>query len=273
MENYQKGSITVNGVQVEALQEKELLRFRQKMGMIFQHFALLSRKSVLENVMLPMECWRYSKEEQQRRACSLLARVGLQDKLYAMPGELSGGQKQRVAIARALALEPQVLLCDEATSALDPAITQSILTLLMELNRELGITIVIVTHEMSVIKSACDQVAVLDSGRVVCQGSVEEVFLQDTPALKKLIGAPAILAPPGQTLLKVTILDQSQQQMVLYQLAANCGVPFGLVCANVEPFHGKYMGHIYLSVAQEQAPTLQRYLEAQGVGVVMGEEF
>ena len=273
LEQYQQGQITVNGVEVGNLKEKELLRFRQKMGMIFQHFALLSRKSVLENVMLPLECWKHPKAEMTKRAVSLLERVGLGEKLYAMPDELSGGQKQRVAIARALALEPTILLCDEATSALDPAITQSILALLMDINRELGITIVMVTHEMSVIKTACDRVAILDEGRVVSQGCVEEVFLQDDPALKKLIGAPAITAAPGQVLLQVTINDQKQQQMVLFQMATTCGIPFGIVCANVEPFHGKYMGHIYLSAAEQDAHRLLAYLAEQGIAAVIGKEF
>ena len=135
-----------------------------------------------------MECWKYSEKEMDERAKKLLKRVGLEDKLHVMPGELSGGQKQRVAIARALAMEPSVLLCDEATSALDPAITQSILELLEDINSELGITIVMVTHEMSVVKEACDRVAILENGHMVSQGSVEEVFLENDDSLENLMG-------------------------------------------------------------------------------------
>ena len=245
LEHYSSGSIVVNGVDMNTLDNKGMLEFRRGIGMIFQNFALLNRKTVLDNVKLPMECWKYSEEEMDKRARQLLERVGLGDKIHDMPESLSGGQKQRVAIARALALEPTVLLCDEATSALDPAITQSILELLEDINEELGITIVIVTHEMSVVKEACDRVAVLEDGYIVTQGPVEEVFLNDDEALHKLMGDKKIVAPEGKELVKVVVRGLEKDQQAIYQLAAASNIPFGVYSANVAPFHiniwGKYI--------------------------------
>lgn len=272
LESYDQGSIEINGTRLEGLSDRKLLEFRRGIGMIFQHFALLSRRTVLDNVKLPMECWKYDKSQQEKRAIELLERVGLSDKLYAMPDELSGGQKQRVAIARALALKPTILLCDEATSALDPAITQSILALLTDINRELGITIVMVTHEMSVIKAACDRVAILEAGHIVSQGLVEDVFLNDNAALQKLMGEKPVTAAPGQELIKVQIRGKEQQ--VIYRLAIDCGVPFDLLCANVTPFHNDcYMGHLYLTVPEGQAAALAAALAQQGVNAQVGKEF
>lgn len=272
LESYDSGSIQIDDTRLDGLSDKELLKFRRGIGMIFQNFALLARRTVLDNVKLPMEFWKYDKTEMESRAVELLELVGLKDKLYAMPDELSGGQKQRVAIARALTLKPKVLLCDEATSALDPAITQSILELLSDINRELGITIVMVTHEMSVIKTVCDRVAIIEDGHIVSQGLVEDVFLNDDSALQKLIGEKPITARPGEELIKVQI--RGQESSLIYQLAVECDVPFGLRCANVAPFHNEcYMGHIYLSVAAGQGAVLADALESRGVKAKVGKEF
>lgn len=170
------GSIMVDNEELTELDDARLLLARRKIGMIFQHFNLLSSRTVFGNIALPLELEHLSKEQIQKRVTELLALVGLSDKKDAYPANLSGGQKQRVAIARALATEPKVLLCDEATSALDPATTQSILKLLKEINRTLGITVLLITHEMEVVKRICDQVAVIDKGRLVEQGTVSEIF-------------------------------------------------------------------------------------------------
>ncbi len=156
----------VNDVEVKNLNEKELRAFRKNIGMIFQQFSLLERKTVYENVALPMECWGYKKQDIDKKVKELLELVELGDKIKSKPKELSGGQKQRVAIARALTLDPQILLCDEATSALDPSITNSILELLKKINRELGITIVVVTHQMNVVKQVCNKMAILSKGNL-----------------------------------------------------------------------------------------------------------
>ncbi|MDU1235467.1 MULTISPECIES: methionine ABC transporter ATP-binding protein MetN [Haemophilus] len=170
------GAVVIDDVDLTQLSDAELVKTRRQIGMIFQHFNLLTSRTVFENVALPLELENKSKAEIQEKTAALLALVGLSDKRNVYPANLSGGQKQRVAIARALASDPKVLLCDEATSALDPATTQSILKLLKEINRTLGITILLITHEMEVVKRICDQVAVIDKGRLIEQGTVSEIF-------------------------------------------------------------------------------------------------
>ena len=170
------GAVVIDDVDLTLLSDAELVKTRRQIGMIFQHFNLLTSRTVFENVALPLELENKSKAEIQEKTTALLALVGLSDKHNVYPANLSGGQKQRVAIARALASDPKVLLCDEATSALDPATTQSILKLLKEINRTLGITILLITHEMEVVKRICDQVAVIDKGRLIEQGTVSEIF-------------------------------------------------------------------------------------------------
>ena len=170
------GAVIIDDVDLTQLSDAELVKTRRQIGMIFQHFNLLTSRTVFENVALPLELENKSKAEIQEKTTALLALVGLSDKHNVYPANLSGGQKQRVAIARALASDPKVLLCDEATSALDPATTQSILKLLKEINRTLGITILLITHEMEVVKRICDQVAVFDKGRLIEQGTVSEIF-------------------------------------------------------------------------------------------------
>ena len=170
------GAVIIDDVDLTQLSDTELVKTRRQIGMIFQHFNLLTSRTVFENVALPFELENKSKAEIQEKTTALLALVGLSDKHNVYPANLSGGQKQRVAIARALASDPKVLLCDEATSALDPATTQSILKLLKEINRTLGITILLITHEMEVVKRICDQVAVIDKGRLIEQGTVSEIF-------------------------------------------------------------------------------------------------
>ena len=170
------GAVLIDDVDLTQLSEAELVKTRRQIGMIFQHFNLLTSRTVFENIALPLELENKSKAEIQEKTTALLALVGLSDKHNVYPANLSGGQKQRVAIARALASDPKVLLCDEATSALDPATTQSILKLLKEINRTLGITILLITHEMEVVKRICDQVAVIDKGRLIEQGTVSEIF-------------------------------------------------------------------------------------------------
>ena len=170
------GAVIIDDVDLTQLSDAELVKTRRQIGMIFQYFNLLTSRTVFENVALPLELENKSKAEIQEKTTALLALVGLSDKHNVYPANLSGGQKQRVAIARALASDPKVLLCDEATSALDPATTQSILKLLKEINRTLGITILLITHEMEVVKRICDQVAVIDKGRLIEQGTVSEIF-------------------------------------------------------------------------------------------------
>ena len=183
------GKIVVDGEDVTAFDSNQLRRFRQQVGMIFQHFNLLASKTVADNVALPLVlAGELSRGEIDKRVTELLARVGLSEHAKKYPAQLSGGQKQRVGIARALSTNPKILLCDEATSALDPQTTASVLQLLAEINRELKLTIVLITHEMDVIRRVCDRVAVMDAGQIVEQGSVAEVFLHPQhPTTKRFV--------------------------------------------------------------------------------------
>lgn len=193
LEKYDSGSLKVDGIEVKDRTEEELRFLRKEMGMIFQSFSLVERRNVYKNVELPMKCWKYPKDEQERKVKELLELVGISEKIYERPRTLSGGQKQRVAIARALTLEPKILLCDEATSALDPKTTQSVLDLLQDINKKLGLTIVIVTHQMEVIRSCCDTVSILENGKISDKGSVKEIFLKKPDSLLNLLGENSYL--------------------------------------------------------------------------------
>lgn len=180
-----EGRIIVDGQDLMSLSDSQLAKSRRNIGMIFQHFNLLSSRTVFDNVALPLELDNTPKEERSARVTELLKLVGLEEKTFDYPSKLSGGQKQRVAIARTLATQPKVLLCDEATSALDPATTRSILSLLKEINQQLNITILLITHEMDVVKEICDDVAVISDGRLIEQGSVADIFSHPKEKLTK----------------------------------------------------------------------------------------
>lgn len=195
LESYDAGSLRVDGVEVSSLRERELREFRRTIGMVFQNFSLLERLTVFENVALPLRCWKHRAGHIERKVTDLLDLVGLSGKVGQRPRELSGGQKQRVAIARALCLAPRILLCDEATSALDPKTAQDILALLRSINQKMDITIVMVTHQMSVLSSACEQMAILENGRLACCGPVESIFAEQPAALRNLLGARQAPAP------------------------------------------------------------------------------
>ncbi|CVK18912.1 MULTISPECIES: methionine ABC transporter ATP-binding protein [Sporomusa] len=270
LETFDKGKMIVNDTDISLLSENELRLFRRKIGMIFQNFALLNRKTVLENVMLPMECWKYPQRTMKKKAEELLDMVGLAGKMKSLPNELSGGQKQRVAIARALTLEPDILLCDEATSALDPAITKSILELLADVNRELGITIVIVTHDMSVVKTVCDRMAIITGNKIAVQGSVASIFLDEPPALIELVGRREIIAPPGRSIIKLAISDSDINQF-LYSFALDLKIDFSIAAANIEQFHNNSYGHLYLSIANENIERTAAYCASQRMDCVIFE--
>ena len=182
LESINQGSIVIDGLEVSTLNPKDLRHLRQKIGMIFQHFSLLARKNVYENIILPLQCAHIKIDSKKIK--NLLELVGLEDKANSYPNALSGGQKQRVAIARALVLNPMLLLSDEATSALDPNITGAILDLLQNINKELGVTIVLVTHEMEVVKTLCQEAAFMDKGRVLRSGGIEDLFLTPDPKMR-----------------------------------------------------------------------------------------
>lgn len=179
----ESGKILINGLDIQDLSDTEIRSQRKDIGMIFQNFALLNQKTVYENIALPLKCWGYKKEEIDKKVVELLTMVDLKDKMNSVPTQLSGGQRQRVAIARALVLEPKILLSDESTSGLDPITTNNILNLLLRINENLNITMIIVTHEMDVIKRICDKVSVLSDGKLLANGKVEDLFSEFNPYL------------------------------------------------------------------------------------------
>ncbi|MBQ7895780.1 MAG: ATP-binding cassette domain-containing protein, partial [Oscillospiraceae bacterium] len=193
--SYQSGSLTVDGCEIKDMSESELRQFRRRIGMIFQQFSLLERCTVYENIALPMKCWKYPKAEIDKKVKELLELVGLTEKMNVKPRNLSGGQKQRIAIARALTMNPSILLCDEATSALDPKTTNSILDLLMEINKKIGITIIIVTHQMEVVRKACNKACILEHGVIKDEGSVKDIFIKQPASLQRLLGEEAEKLP------------------------------------------------------------------------------
>ena len=265
LESFESGKVIVNDIDIARLDERAMRQFRRKIGMIFQNFALLNRKTVLDNVMLPMECWHYPQAEKRRKAEELLALVGLADKLGSLPHELSGGQKQRVAIARALTLDPDILLCDEATSALDPAITQSILELLRDVNRQLGITILMVTHDMAVIKTICKRMAIITGNRIATTGRVSDVFLAEPAELRELVGRKEIHAPAGRSLLRVALRESVGGPAALYELFAFLQGDFSIVSADIEQFEDESYGLLYLHVAAEQLEQTMRCCNQHGI--------
>ena len=186
--NFETGDLIVDGVHVNELKGKNLREFRKNTGMIFQHFAILGRKTVYDNIKLPIKWAHMPKEAMEARIMELIELVDMVDKVHVKTRDLSGGQKQRVAIARALALNPKILLCDEATSALDPSTTKSILELLLGINKKLGITIIVVTHQMSVVQKVCNKMSILENGKIVDSGPVGEIFKNQSPALIRLLG-------------------------------------------------------------------------------------
>ncbi len=188
LEKPDKGSVIIDGVDLTSLSGKKLRDIRREVTMIFQHFNLLMQRNCLRNIMFPLELAGVDKQTAKKRALELLETVGLSDKAYAFPAQLSGGQQQRIAIARALATEPKVLLCDEATSALDPTTTHSILNLIRDINERMGITVIVITHQMQVVESICKHVAILDGGKVVESGEVSSIFAHpSTDAARRLM--------------------------------------------------------------------------------------
>ncbi|WP_160105393.1 methionine ABC transporter ATP-binding protein [Pseudomonas izuensis] len=218
LEQPSSGRVLIDQVDIGEFDEDRLVKLRRRIGMIFQHFNLMSAKTVWQNVELPLKVAGVPKEQRDRKVRELLELVGLEAKHKAYPSQLSGGQKQRVGIARALVHDPAILLCDEATSALDPETTQSILGLLREINRRLGLTIILITHEMAVIREICDRVVVLERGRVVEQGPVWEVFGNPQHEVSKTLLAPLQHALPSELQSRLQAQPQSSEDAVVLRL-------------------------------------------------------
>ncbi|RZS83751.1 D-methionine transport system ATP-binding protein [Phyllobacterium myrsinacearum] len=269
LERPESGAIFVEGRQITGLSERELQPFRRRIGMIFQHFNLLSAKTVEENVALPLKIEGRPRAERLQRARELLDLVGLSDKARAYPSSLSGGQKQRVGIARALAARPALLLSDEATSALDPETTRSILALLKDINRKLGLTILLITHEMEVVRSIGDRVAVIDAGKIVEEGPVWSVFADpQTDITKSLLAGirpqlPAHIAdalsaePGGEAVLGVDLAGAAAQGTLLAELPR----PFRLLHGGVDHVQDQAVARLYLAVPAVPAGAVQTFIQ------------
>ena len=267
------GSIFFEGKDMCRLSERELRAARRSMGMIFQQFNLLMQRSCLKNVCFPMELAGVKKADAEKRAKELLEMVGLPDKANAYPAQLSGGQKQRIAIARALATNPKVLLCDEATSALDPNTTHSILTLIKDINQKLGITVVVITHQMSVVEEICDSVAILDGGVVMEEGSVQEIFANPKTAAAKRLVAPnggsaardLSSFAPDDHVVRVTFNGSSTAKPLVASLAAEKGILVSVLSADTRDLSGQCYGSMLLKLPAdvEQAKQAAAYMRAQ----------
>ena len=241
----------IDGKDILSLGRKDLLKLRQSVGMIFQGFNLLEQRSVLQNVTFPLEVAGVDRTEARKRAVELLELVGLSDRTGSYPSQLSGGQKQRVAIARALATKPRYLLCDEATSALDPNTTRSILELLEQINRTMGVTIVIITHEMKVIDQICDRVAVLDHSRIAEEGKVSDVFTNPrSPIARELIlpGNRSGSMEHGGRRVRLTFRAETSQQPVISQMVLDCGCPVNILYADMKELDSEMYGQMLLEL-------------------------
>ena len=272
LERPTSGTVRVNGKNLTELSEKELRKERQKIGMIFQHFNLLMQRTALDNVCFPMEIAGIKKAEARKKALEYLKIVGLEEKALSYPSQLSGGQKQRVAIARVLASDPQILLCDEATSALDPQTTKAILELIKEINRDYGITVVVITHEMSVVQEICDKVAVLERGALVEIGTVEELFRNPkTDEAKKLVfsGRTQIQEMKGKRLVRVTFQEKSSFEPVIANLVLTYRTPVNILYADTKNIGGAAEGEMILQLPEieEVADKMIQYLKDTNMGV------
>ena len=285
LERPTEGRVIVDGEDLTAMDLKKLREVRKKIGMIFQHFNLMRSRTVFQNIAFPLKKSGRSKAEKEKKIESLLELVGLSDKKDAYPSQLSGGQKQRVAIARALANDPKVLLCDEATSALDPQTTQSILKLLKQVNETLGITIVLITHEMAVVKDICDRVAIMEQGRVVEEGDTVSVFSHPKEAMTKdfidtasnlgkihdLIAEGHSLTEiqPGEQMVLLTYSGSNAGQPLISALAEKFSVSANIIYGNIDYLKGKPLGKLVVTLSGEKEAMDQAIDYIRSLGVEM----
>jgi D-methionine transport system ATP-binding protein len=280
LERPTEGKVLIDGKNMGALTEKELRKQRGDIAMIFQHFNLLMQKNVVSNVCFPLQLQGVSRDKARKRALELLKTVGLEDKAKAYPSQLSGGQKQRVAIARALASDPKILLCDEATSALDPQTTVSILNLLKQINQELGITIVIITHQMSVVQEICNKVAIIENGHLVEDGTVASVFSKPkSRAAKELIFGQDSkdLAKLEKTVnrlesdykIRIVFSDNSAFEPVIANMILHFGTPVNILRADTKNVGGVAKGEMILGLPQDRhlQVDMVEYLKEKGLQI------
>ena len=265
------GEVIIDGQSLTKLPRKELLKLRQQIGMIFQGFNLLEQRNVIRNICFPLEIAGVKKADAEARAKELLKLVGLEDRGESYPSQLSGGQKQRVAIARALATNPKYLLCDEATSALDPNTTRQILDLLKEINEKLGVTIVVITHEMRVIDRICDSVAVIDSSHIAEMGKVAEVFTNPKSKIARDLIVPKdsrAISTEGGRRIRLTFNGQEKtNEPFISKMVLECGAPVNILFADTRIFEGVLHGHMVIELPNDtrEAEKIVAWLKGSGV--------
>ncbi len=264
LEEYSDGSLKVNDKEINSLSKDELREFRKNIGMIFQHFSLIGRKTVYENVALPMEVWGYSKEETSKKVKDLLALVGLENKMNSYPSELSGGQKQRVAIARALTLDPDILLSDEATSALDSSTTTSILDLLKEINKKLDITIILVTHEMEVVKQIAQKALLLEHGNIIGFDDTEELFLKPDDNMKNFLGETEVVPNTGVNI-KIYFPKDNAYQSFITTMARKLNMDFNIVWGKLEEINTHIVGNMVINIKDEDKEVVTSYIKEHDI--------
>lgn len=269
------GQVIIDGVDLAELSKKELRKKRSEIGMIFQSFNLIEQKNVLDNICFPLEIAGEKKKVARTRAKELLGLVNMAEKEKSYPSQLSGGQKQRVAIARALATNPKILLCDEATSALDPQTTESILNLIKDINEKLGITIVIITHQMSVVTDICHKVAIIENGHLVEEGLVEKIFESPkTDAAKELISGKKITYSPLDELdvekkIRIVFSENSAYEPVISNLILKYNSPINILKADTRNVGGTAKGEMILGLPEDEEvqKAIVNYLEERGLFV------
>ena len=268
LERPTKGQVVIDGRDLCAMPEKELIRQRRSIAMIFQQFNLLMQRTCLKNICFPMEIAGVKRAEAEQRAREYLDIVGLPDKADAYPAQLSGGQKQRIAIARALASDPKILLCDEATSALDPKTTRDILRLVKDINQRLGITVVVITHEMAVVEEICSHVAILDHGVLQETGTVEQVFSNpQTEAGRRLVYPDGVVIDqlPAANVIRIAFNGGSSYEPLIASLAIDCGVKANILGADTRNVNGQAFGTMLLGLPDdpEQIAKAMHYIKSQ----------
>lgn len=266
LEDYQKGSLKVFDEEIAKLAKnaKRLRGLRRDIGMIFQHFALMSRKNVFENVAMPLQIHHFNNDEIKRKVSELLELVGLYSKAKAYPNELSGGQKQRVAIARALALNPKILLSDEATSALDPNTTKNILELISQINKNLGITVVLVTHEMEVVKEIAQRAVLLEHGQIIGSGQIDELFLKPSEKMREFLGESDFLPERGVNI-KLFFPKHVAQKSLITQMARKLDIDFNIVWGKIEKLNETALGHLVINVKHKDKDKVLKFINKSGV--------
>lgn len=280
LEKPTSGTVIIDGEKLGALTERELREKRGSIAMIFQHFNLLMQKTVIDNVMFPLKLKGIKKAEAKAKALEYLKTVGLEDKAKAYPAQLSGGQKQRVAIARALATDPKVLLCDEATSALDPKTTRAILELLKKINKELGITLVVITHEMDVIKQVCNKVAIIEKGEIVEKGNVQDVFTKPKSQAARKLFFPDEREKKTEhratTKHRVRLVYDTQNayEPIISNMILELKAPINILYANMDVVNDIQKGQMVICLADDaqMAERQKQYLRDQKVEFIEIEE-